>query len=48
MFYSFDGAIGSKKKKVIDKPYGMIDCFCWRVFVWKVLLYQKQEYELKS
>jgi len=48
MFYSFDGAIGSKKKNVIDKPYGAIDCFSWKVFPKKLLLYQKQENELKS
>ena len=48
MFYSFDGAIESKKKKAIDKPYGAIDCFSWKVFPKKLLLYQKQENELKS
>ena len=48
MFYSFDGVIGSKKKNAIDKPYGAIDCFSWKVFSKKLLLYQKQENELKS
>jgi hypothetical protein len=46
MFYSFDGAIGSKKKNAIDKPYGAIDCFSWKVFFKKLLLYQKQENKL--
>jgi hypothetical protein len=46
MFYSFDGAIGSKKKNAIDKPYGAIDCFSWKVFSKKLLLYQKQENKL--
>lgn len=46
MFYSFDGAIGNKKKNAIDKPYGVIDCFSWKVFFKKLLLYQKQENKL--
>lgn len=48
MFYSFDEAIRRKKKRVIDKPYGAIDCFSWKVFAKKVLLHQEQENELKS
>jgi hypothetical protein len=48
MFYSFDEAIRRKKKSVIDKPYGVIDCFSWKVFAKKVLLHQEQENELKS
>ena len=46
MFYSFDGAIGTKKKNAIDKPYGAIDCFSWKVFSKKLFLYQKQENKL--
>ena len=48
MFYPFNGEKKKKKKRAIDKPYDAIDCFSWKVFSKKLLLYQKQENELKS
>ena len=48
MFYSFEETNRAKKKKGIDKAYGVIDNVSWKEFIWKLLLHQKQENELKS
>ena len=48
MFYSFDEANRAKKKRGIDKAYGAIDYVSWKEYLWKLLLYQKEENELKK